>query len=254
MKLEFLGCSGDVARERRTTAYLLNENVLVDAGTVTDVLSPERSNEISHVFISHIHLDHVKGLCFFAREQSMRADRSITVLADEPVLKALSLHVFNDVLWPDFTSAQDKEHPILRLQTMDPGGDTTVHGLRVNAIPVNHRIYTTGFLVRESETSIVFTSDTGMTEQLWETARREEHLAVIVAHVAFPDRLAHLAERAGHMTPSVLFNRIETYRFHRVPCYVAHLNSIFEEEIREEITRAGRENIRLAEQGSVLIA
>jgi ribonuclease BN (tRNA processing enzyme) len=96
MKLEVLGCSGNVTRHHQITAYLVNDKVLFDAGTVTEVLAPASLERISHVFLSHIHLDHVKGLCSLAEESSMREARSITVLADEHVIDAISRHVFNN--------------------------------------------------------------------------------------------------------------------------------------------------------------
>ncbi len=254
MILEVLGCSGNVTRHHRTTAYLLNDGVLFDAGTMTDVLAPARLRRISHVFLSHIHLDHVKGLCSLAEELSMDADRAVTVLADEEVINAISRHVFNDCLWPDFTAIPEKENPVVRLQTVDLFCDTTVHGLSVRAIPVNHRVHTTGFLVREGKKAIMLTSDTGMTEQFWETAKAEAPIEFIIAHVAFPSRLPDLALTSGHMTLSILLERIDNYGLHNVPIYVSHMKSMFEREIREEMAKAGRKNLRVLEQGSVLVA
>jgi cAMP phosphodiesterase len=253
MKLEVLGCSGNVTRHHRTVAYLVNDRVLFDAGTVTDVLAPVRLKRISHVFLSHIHLDHVKGLCSLAEELSMSEDRSVTVLADEQVINAISRHVFNDYLWPDFTAIPEKEHPVVRLQIMDPIGDITVHDLSVRAIPVHHRIHTTGFLVREGENTIMLTSDTGMTEQFWRTAKGETHVEFIIAHVAFPSRLLDLARKSGHMTLSLLLKQVDDYSLHKVPVYISHMKSMFEDEIRVEITKAGRQNFRVLEQGSVLV-
>jgi len=252
MKLEVLGCYGNVTERCRTVAFLVNDRVLFDAGTVTEVLSLERSKGISHVCLSHIHLDHVKGLCSLAEELSMYEDCGVAVLADRSVLTALSENVFNNVLWPDFTAISNRKNPIVRLQAMKPFEYTRVEGLRIQAIPVHHRVHTTGFLVNEGDKTIMLTSDTAMTERFWETAKREDHVEFIIAHVAFPNRLSPLASTAGHMTLSVLLDRIDTYRLHHIPFYVAHMKSMFEEEILREIRDAGRQNLRVLEQGSVL--
>ena len=100
----------------------------------------------------------------------------------------------------------------------------------------------------------MMTSDTGLTEQFWQAARREKHLEFIIAHVAFPSRLLNLALMSGHMTPTMLLERIDTFGLHQVPFYIAHMKSIFETEIRKEIKKAGRRNLRLLKQGSVLYA
>ncbi|OGP51828.1 MAG: hypothetical protein A2Y79_01295 [Deltaproteobacteria bacterium RBG_13_43_22] len=253
MKIEVLGCYGNVTRRCRTTAYLINNKVLFDAGTVTEVLSPEGLERITHVCLSHIHLDHIKGLCALAEERFMSTGQSVTVTADKPVIAALSEQVFNNSLWPDFTSIPDPKRAVVCLKAMGPGY-TAVAGLRVKAISVNHRIHTTGFMVKEKSKAIMMTSDTGWTEHFWLAARRERNLEFIIAHVAFPSRLHNPAFMSGHMTPTMLLERIDTFGLHQVPFFIAHMKSIFEPEIRKEIKKAGRQNLRFLKQGSVLYA
>jgi cAMP phosphodiesterase len=251
MKLEILGCYGNVTDRCYTTAYLINDSVLFDAGTVAKVLSPARLKQISHVFISHIHLDHIKGLCVLAERLSMMENQHMTVAADKQVIKDISEHVFNDFLWPDFTTIPDKKRAVVKLKVMRQGY-TTVADLKVKPVPVTHKIHTTGFVIKEKDKAIMITSDTGVTEKFWQVARREKHLAFIIAHVTFPNRLSDLAVLSGHMTLSMLLDRIDTFGLHHVPIYIAHMKSMFEPEIRREIKKAGRQNLRLLKQGSVL--
>jgi len=253
MKIEVLGCYGNVTGRRGTTAFLIDDEMLFDAGTVTEVLSPERLNRITYACVTHIHLDHVKGLCSLAEHRSMGVDRSLTILAVAEVIDDLSRHVFNNHLWPDFTLIPDAEKPAIRLQPIDVFEYTTAGRLRVKPIPVRHRIPTTGFLIKDVDKTIMLTSDTGITKEFWETARQEEHVDFIIAHVAFPSRLADLAQTAGHMTPSVLFDIIDEFGLGKTPFYIAHMKSMCESEIRGEIMAAGRPNIRILEQGVVLV-
>ena len=214
---------------------------------------PRKNSGDLDVCLSHIHLDHVKGLCSLAEALSMQEDRGVvTVLADQSVLTALSENVFNNVLWPDFTAIPNRKNPIVRLQAMKPSEYTRVEGLRIRAIPVQHGAHTDGFLVKEGDKTIMLTSDTGMTDLFWETAKGEDHVAFIIADVAFPNRLSPLATAAAHMTLSVLLDRIDTYGLHHIPIYVAYMKSMFEEEIHREIRDAGRQNLHVLEQGSVL--
>ncbi len=253
MKVEVLGCYGNAAGRRRATSFLVNDEVLFDAGCVTEVLPIGRLRKISHVCLSHIHLDHVNGLCYLAEVLSMSEGGRLTVAADEPVIRGLSKHVFNNHLWPDFTAIPDREKAVVRLEIM--GRDyTPMAGLRVRPIPVEHRIYATGFLVWEGAKAIMMTSDTRATEEFWRTAAHTDGLQFIIAHVAFPSRLPDLARAAGHMTPSALFDRIDTYGLQDIPFYVSHMKSMFEREIRSEIRKAGRANLRVLKQGSILYA
>jgi ribonuclease BN (tRNA processing enzyme) len=251
MKLEILGCYGNVTDRCHTTAYLINDSVLFDAGTVAKVLPPERLKQISHVCISHIHLDHVKGLCALAERLSMMENQHMTVAADKQVIKDISEHVFNDFLWPDFTAIPNKKKAVVRLKVLGQGY-TIMAGLKIKPVPVTHKIHTTGFVIKENGKTIMITSDTGVTEQFWQVARLEKHLAFIIAHVTFPKRLFDLAVLSGHMTLSMLLDRIDTFGLHHVPIYIAHMKSMFEPEICREIKKAGRQNLRLLKQGSVL--
>lgn len=183
----------------------------------------------------------------------MSDGQRVTVTADKQVIAALSEQVFNNLLWPDFTAIPDKKRAVVRLKVMGPGY-TTIAGLRVKPVPVNHTIHTTGFMVKEGSQTIMMTSDTGLTEQFWQAARSEKHLKFIIVHVAFPGRLLNLALMSGHMTPAMLLERIDTFGLHQVPFYIAHMKSMFETEIRKEIKKAGRQNLRFLKQGSVLYA
>ena len=62
MKIEILGCYGNNIGWYRSTAFLINDRTLLDAGTITEVLDDERLKKIDHVIISHTHIDHLKGL------------------------------------------------------------------------------------------------------------------------------------------------------------------------------------------------
>ena len=62
MKVRVLGCSGAIAKDCRTTSFLIDSDVLVDAGTgVGDLTLPEMRG-IEHVLLTHSHLDHVAAL------------------------------------------------------------------------------------------------------------------------------------------------------------------------------------------------
>ncbi|PCH63583.1 MAG: 3',5'-cyclic-nucleotide phosphodiesterase, partial [Gammaproteobacteria bacterium] len=62
MKVRVLGCSGGIAKDLRTTTFLVNDEILFDAGTGVGELSLDEMLAIKHVVITHAHLDHVCGL------------------------------------------------------------------------------------------------------------------------------------------------------------------------------------------------
>jgi ribonuclease BN (tRNA processing enzyme) len=53
MKVRVLGCSGAIAKECRTTSFLIDEDVLIDAGTGVGDLSLAEMRKVDHVYLTH---------------------------------------------------------------------------------------------------------------------------------------------------------------------------------------------------------
>ena len=107
MNIRVLGCSGAIAAGYQTTAFLLDDDVLLDAGTGVGLLSLEALARIDHICLSHSHLDHILGIPLLAdavlRLRHAAGRPPVQVHALPETLDALRQHVFNGVIWPDFT-------------------------------------------------------------------------------------------------------------------------------------------------------
>ncbi|WP_309477323.1 MBL fold metallo-hydrolase [Nitrosomonas supralitoralis] len=64
MKFRVLGCSGGVGIGAQTTAMLLDDDVLIDAGTGVGSLTIEDMFKIDHIWVTHAHWDHVAFIPF----------------------------------------------------------------------------------------------------------------------------------------------------------------------------------------------
>ena len=64
MRLRVLGCSGGIGGNLRTTSFLLDHDVLIDAGTGVGELSLTEMAMVDHVFVTHSHLDHITSIPF----------------------------------------------------------------------------------------------------------------------------------------------------------------------------------------------
>ena len=52
MKIKVLGCSGGIGGPARTTALLIDDDILIDAGTGVADLEPRALAAIDHVFLT----------------------------------------------------------------------------------------------------------------------------------------------------------------------------------------------------------
>src|SRR5205085_8090338 len=86
MRIKVLGCSGGVGPGLRTTSLLIDDEILIDAGTGVGELSLAQMRRIGNIFLTHSHLDHVCGLAFMADNLFDLIDRPVQVHATPETL------------------------------------------------------------------------------------------------------------------------------------------------------------------------
>jgi ribonuclease BN (tRNA processing enzyme) len=253
MKIEILGCYGNINGRYRATSFLMNDTILLDAGTVTEVLDDERLKEISTVLISHTHIDHIKGLFPFVDELVMMGGGySIAVVAVKQVLDMIATHLFNNVVWPDFTAIPSKDSAVIRTSELTVEKESPLNGITVKPIQMSHTVFTTGFVVKEKGKGFMFTADTGPTERFWEVAREEKGIEFIIADVSFPNRLSSFARLSRHGTLAALTHSLDRHGLADMPVYISHIKPIFRQEILAELEGLNRKNIKELEQDAII--
>ena len=113
MQVRVLGCSGAIAQGCRTTSFLLNQHILIDAGTGVGDLPVEEMLRIDHVLLSHSHLDHIAALPLMLDAVGGQRNAPVTVHALPATIAALQQHIFNNVVWPDFSVLPSPQAPFL---------------------------------------------------------------------------------------------------------------------------------------------
>jgi ribonuclease BN (tRNA processing enzyme) len=249
MQIRVLGCSGSSLGGERGVSFLIGDRVALDAGSVASGLDLAEQVQITDVFLTHAHLDHVMELPSLAENVFGRVAEPITVHATEEAIGSLRDHIFNGVVWPDFTNLPSEEAPILHYEPMAPGTPVRVGPLSITTIPVNHPGGSVGFLVEEDGGIVVFSGDTGPTEELWEEVnRRGDSVRAIILETSFPNRLQEIADVSGHLTPNTL--RAELAKIEvDAPVYLHALKAPTAAETRAELTGLP---IRYLEPGTTL--
>jgi ribonuclease BN (tRNA processing enzyme) len=103
MKIRVLGCSGAIAKDCKTTSFLIDDDVLIDAGTGVGDLTLDEMCAINHVFLTHSHLDHVAALPLMVDAVASQRTAALKIYALAGTIAALKAHIFNNVIWPDFS-------------------------------------------------------------------------------------------------------------------------------------------------------
>jgi cAMP phosphodiesterase len=191
-----------------TTSFLLDDSVLIDAGTGVGSLTLAELARIDHILISHSHLDHVVSIALLAdsglRLRAAQGRGPIVVHALPQTLEALRQHVFNDVIWPDFTRLPSREAPALRFEPFAVGDVLTLAGRRIEVLSAAHTVPAVGFAVDAGAAGWwVYTGDTGPNPALWQRLATMK-VAHLVIETAFADEEAQLARISRHLCPTSL--------------------------------------------------
>ena len=250
MKIKVLGCSGSEAIGHNTPGFLVNDVLMLDAGTITAALTLEAQARISDVLISHPHLDHVKGLLFLADNVIGKTSRPVNIRALPEVIEAIRRHLMNNIIWPDFTKIPDAKNPVLAYKPFRSGESMRIAGLTVKAVPMNHPVPAVGFLVSDGKSSILYSADTGPNELLWAEARKARNLKAVIVDTSFPDSFHALADVSGHFTPLQLNRDMEKSGVNRsVPIYIYHVKPAHESKVLRDLRAMGRKNVKVLQEG-----
>ena len=249
MILNVLGCSGSIAAGCKTTAFLLDGDVLIDAGTGVGDLTLDQLARIDHILVSHSHLDHVLSIGLLA-DSVMRVrqaqDRGpISVHALPETLAALRTHIFNGAIWPDFTRLPSAEHPILQLVSFEVGEVLTLNGKRIEVLCASHTVPAVGFAVEcgaaansaEPPGWWVYTGDTGPNPLLWERLQKMR-VAHLIIETAFSDEERQLARISRHLCPAALGHELVQLKG-SVDVHITHIKPGEVEAVMTEIGRLG---------------
>ena len=240
MKIRVLGCSGAIAAGSRTTSFLLDDDVLVDAGTGVGDMPLDALARIEHILISHSHLDHVLSIGLLAdsviRQRQLEGRPPIWVHALPETLAALRTHIFNGVIWPDFTRLPSAERPVLALTPIAVGETMLIGGKKIEVLPAAHTVPAVGFGVDGGAAGWwIFTGDTGPNPALWERLQTM-NVAHLVIETAFGDDERQLARISRHLCPSALGHELKNLAG-SVEVHITHIKPGEMDAVMTEIGR-----------------
>ena len=198
MELDVLGCGGGIGTGERTTALWVERRLLVDAGTGVEALTLAEMETIEAIVLTHTHLDHIAYLAYLADTLHGRVQRTIPVYARSETLQGLRDHLFNGVLWPDFTRLPP-EQPVFSLEPLEPGESRTIAGLEVMAIGVNHVVPTQGYWVDDGERAFAFSGDTTTNPGLWDTLNARPRLDALLVDLSRKQRTREVLQMIDEM-------------------------------------------------------
>jgi ribonuclease BN (tRNA processing enzyme) len=222
MRVKILGCSGGIGGDLRTTTMLIDDDILLDAGTGVGDLTLEQLVKIDHVFVTHSHLDHVTSIPFLVDTVCWMRTEPIVIHSTRDTIRILKEHLFNWKIWPDFSQIPNGDNPFMIYEEVTVGETVKIGKREFTAVPANHVVPAVGYLIDSGNRSLLFSGDTSTNDALWEVANRTENLRYLIIETAFANKEREIAIASKHLCPSMLAEELAKLT-RQVEVYITHL-------------------------------
>jgi ribonuclease BN (tRNA processing enzyme) len=234
VSVKVLGCSGGIGGASRTTSFLVDDDLLIDAGTGVGDLSFDDLLKINHIFVTHSHLDHITSIPFLLDTVMGARSQPVIVHALPEVITILKEHIFNWLVWPNFNQIPDTVTPLLQYSELSVGQKVVVNHKTITALPANHVVPAIGYQIDNGAQSLVFTGDTAYCEQFWQTVNAIDNLSALIIETAFSNAEFEMATLSKHYCPDTLMQGLMQLKC-PVSTYITHLKPGVDTTIMQEI-------------------
>jgi ribonuclease BN (tRNA processing enzyme) len=240
MRIKVLGCSGAEFPGDNAPGFLLDKRILFDGGSITNVLDKKSQLRIENIFITHAHLDHIKGIPFLADNMIIESRRhKVNILSISPVIRTIRKNILNSSVWPDFTTT------ILRVVELKAGQSIRLGGYIITPFKVSHSVPAVGYLVEDRrKRRFFYTGDTGASDSTWKKIGKK-HIHCLIIEVTFPSRMEEKAVTTGHLTPRLLKKELLKIGYLPEKIFITHLKPQYFKIIETELQRLKINNLRI---------
>lgn len=250
MKIEVIGGYGGESLGCRMTCLLINDSIALDAGSLSQGLPIERQVQVDGILLSHSHMDHTSSIPFFIENVFSRRQQTIDIHTSSATIYAIRKYLFNNATWPDFTRLPNHLLPAVKFHELQEETPVEINGVRFTPITVDHPVPTHGFLIEQDGKAVLWSSDTGPTQRLWEVANNTRNLQAVCVDTSFDNSLQEIADVSYHLTPRTLELELEKLE-NKVPVLLHHLKPPCVDQIRAEVKALKNPDIDFLEQGKV---
>lgn len=234
MNIKLLGAHNCESQNTRFPSLLIDDTIAVDAGGLTSSLSFPAQQKIKAVLLTHRHYDHIKDVPIIAMNFYL-SGATINICATLPVYEALTAHLLDGELYPNFLE-RPQGNPAIKFIVIEPHKIEQIEGYSILPVPVNHSVPSVGYQITSPDGSRVFyTGDTGPgLADCWKLVSPQ----LLIIEVTLPNRYEAFGRESGHLTPGLLEQELVVFRElkgYLPQVAIVHMNPELEEEIRTEI-------------------
>jgi len=242
--------NGRASARQHLACFVIDDLIAFDAGSLAFSTTDRQKKQIRDVVLSHAHLDHIAGLPLFIDDLFATVRRPIQIHATREVIEILERDIFNWSVYPRFSELRNEHGEVLQYRPFQIEEEFAVKHLRVQAVNVNHKVPSVGFLVSDGTATFALTNDTAQIDRFWEILNAAPNLTAVMVECAFPNELSELACNSHHLTPATLHGELAKLK-RDCPIFVVNIKPMYFEQVTRQIKRLEIENLQILEVGKV---
>ncbi|MEA3513541.1 MAG: 3',5'-cyclic-nucleotide phosphodiesterase [Campylobacterota bacterium] len=236
--IKVLGASGGKSTNTGLTSFQLSKEITIDAGNIMLGLGNGIYN-INHIFVTHGHLDHIADIPFLIDSTFDKREIPLKIYGRKGTIDSIKNNIFNNEIWPDFSKINliNSNLKAIEYIEIEINKITEVEDCIIKAIKNNHSNSSNGFVVEKSGSSILFTSDTYICDDIWDEINENQKITTVVIDISFPSNMEQLAYDSKHLTPSLFKSELKKLNREDVTIHIHHLKPSARLEITTEIIK-----------------
>lgn len=242
---------GRPSLEQRLTCFVIDNCVCIDAGSIALALNDEQRDQVRDIIITHSHIDHIASLPIFIDDLAAFLLQPICLHATAEVIEVLERDIFNGTIYPRFSELRNGNCSLLQYQTIRPGRQFSIKHLRFVSVEVNHTVPTVGLIVSDKTGTVVFTSDTAETDDIWQFVNDATRIDALIIEASFPNEMEKLARISKHLTPDGVARELCKFDHQNADILAVHIKPMFRDRIIEELAALGIPRLSAMEPGEI---
>ncbi|MCU0704570.1 MAG: 3',5'-cyclic-nucleotide phosphodiesterase [Fimbriiglobus sp.] len=251
MRVQILPASAAGTPGHPLTGFVIDGVLAIDAGPLGGGGSVVDQAAISHVLLTHAHIDHVAGLPVFLDNVYQLGRCCPAVYGLPATLDALRSDIFNGRLMPDFIGMSATMAPFVSIHPVTPDLPFAVGRYTVTPIPLRHTIPTVGYLIDDKTAAVAILTDTAPIPEVLAAVANWPRLRAVFLECSFPNSMAELAGLTRHQTTGQFLAGAKLLPA-AVPVYAVHIKPRYWAEVTAELAAAAQPNVQIGEAGRMV--
>ncbi len=235
--IKVLGAYGAKSKGFGTSSFYLNPTNVIDAGNLLDSLK-ELTIDIENIWLTHSHLDHISDIAYIVDNYFFLRTKTLNIIALPETIKALKENFLNNIIWPDFStiSMLNSKEMVLKYTEIELSHEYTIgDNESIKAFKTDHTVASCGYIYKKNERALLITADTYSLESMIYEVQNDKSITAIVVECSFSSQMEELAIKSKHLTPKLLFAKLEKLKRDDIKLYINHIKPIYLDEIIKEI-------------------